>query len=392
MKRVIVTTVLLLVLTTALTVAQESSSPTEINFDNVPEKYVVQKGDTLWDISERFLGDPFEWPDVWKRNEYIINPHLIYPGDTVWLKAMIKTVMEAEAPPKIEEFIEKAPVVPEPVEQPKPVSKPEPIFVQTAPRLADAEKVAEASSVETIDEDPNVIRKLGEPRNIFTEKIFLRTGFITQRSELPKPKITDIEEEKSSATKFDVVVIDQGENDGVREGDIYAAIAVGDQVKHPDTGKNLGVVVRVKGVLRVISAGDRQARCQVAENFDPMEVDDHVMPYRISRGPRFDAWVKPEVSINGTILAIHEPMLSIHINDILYLDKGSVDGVRPGDRFVIYGRKDSENATGQRNPLGEIQAINVMANETAVIVVSLKGEHIEVGDRVVLNARCRLVN
>ena len=387
MKREIVMTVLLLVAAAALTVAQQSNSPTEVNLDNVPEKYVVIKGDTLWDISERFLGDPFEWPEVWKRNEYIINPHLIFPGDTIRLKAMIKTVIEAEAPPKVEEFIEKAPA-----EQPKPVAQPEPVFVPAAPRISEAEKTETESFVETVPDDPNVIRKLSEPRNVFTEKIFLRTGFITQRSELPKPKITHIEEEKTSATKFDVVVINLGKNDGVREGDIYAAISVGDRVKHPETGKNLGVVVRIKGVLEVISAGEKQARCLVTENFDPMEKDDHVMPYRISSGPRFDAWVKPEVSIDGTILAIHDPMLSIHINDILYLDKGSVDGIRPGDRFVIYGRKDAANTSGQRNQLGEIQAINVMANETAVIVVSLKGEHIEVGDRVVLNARCRLIN
>lgn len=381
MKREIVMTVLLLVVAAALTVAQQSNSPTEINLDNVPEKYVVLEGDTLWDISERFLGDPFEWPEVWKRNEYIINPHLIFPGDTIMLKAMIKTVLEAEAPPKIEEFIEKAPV-----------ARPEPVFVPAAPRISVAEKAEEEIFVETEPDDPNVILKLREPRNIFTEKIFMRTGFITRRSELPKPKITHIGDEKTSATKFDIVVINLGKKDGVRKGDIYAAISVGDRVKHPETGKNLGVVVRIKGVLKVTSTGEKQAQCLVTENFDPMEKDDHVIPYRISRGPRFDAWVKPEVSIDSTILAIHDPMLSIHINDILYLDKGSVDGIRPGDRFVIYGRNDPANASGQKNPLGEIQAINVMSNETAVIVVSLKGEHIEIGDRVVLNARCRLIN
>ena len=45
--------------------------------------YTIIKGDTLWDISERFLEDPFKWPVLWKRNTYIRNPHLIYPGDTV---------------------------------------------------------------------------------------------------------------------------------------------------------------------------------------------------------------------------------------------------------------------------------------------------------------------
>ena len=52
---------------------------------SAPEVYIVKKGDTLWDISNLYLYQPWLWPQLWRTNTHITNPHLIYPGDELRL-------------------------------------------------------------------------------------------------------------------------------------------------------------------------------------------------------------------------------------------------------------------------------------------------------------------
>ena len=62
------------------------------------ESYLIQRGDTLWDLANKWLGDPHLWPQVWDQNRYILDSHWIYPGDPLAVPGK-PNVVPPEGPP-----------------------------------------------------------------------------------------------------------------------------------------------------------------------------------------------------------------------------------------------------------------------------------------------------
>ena len=92
-----------------------------------PTRYVVKRGDTLWDISEMFLEDPWYWPEIWYVNPQVANPHLIYPGDVlalVYIDGRPRIILEqggaTRLSPRVrrEPLAEAIPTIPTPGQRP----------------------------------------------------------------------------------------------------------------------------------------------------------------------------------------------------------------------------------------------------------------------------------
>ena len=80
---------------------------------DAPQTYVVQPGDTLWDISSRFLTDPWYWPEIWHVNPQVANPHLIYPGDTLaltWVDGRPRVTLASGGPVRLSPRVREHPL------------------------------------------------------------------------------------------------------------------------------------------------------------------------------------------------------------------------------------------------------------------------------------------
>lgn len=78
----------LAIATVSLSTLMSAHGQTSMLVNDYPSSYIVQESDTLWEIAGQFLRDPERWPDIWQPDEYLDNPDLIYPGDTLKLSIL----------------------------------------------------------------------------------------------------------------------------------------------------------------------------------------------------------------------------------------------------------------------------------------------------------------
>jgi len=282
--------------------ASEAVSSTNIEEEVVETEtgfyYTVKKGDTLWDLSQKFSDTPYLWPDLWSNNSQIANPHLIYPGQRIRL--FRRTDIEKEAIPVIEE---------KPIEtKAPPIEVPE-IVTQEIP---EAKPVSKTYRYAAID----------------------RVGFIKYKALTPEGFIFKVKEDKKLISTDDIVYISQNESNSLTPGGRYTVYRTLEPIHDETTGKFIGIQHFLLGIVEITNTAPRFAIAKVVRSFSNIGVNDKLMPYKrrsISIGQQ-----KSVEGLLGKIIVAERHNLLIGDRTTAFINKGEVDGVKPGQYYSIF--------------------------------------------------------
>lgn len=298
--------------------------------------YTVQKGDTLWDLSEKFSNSPWEWPEMWHYNPEIPNPHRIYPGQKILI---YKKEWEGK-------------------------EKPEPVIV---------EKEAPLQKIETFYMAPNI------------DKV----GFIRKEAVSPSGTIFKAENDKKMISGGDLVYIHMESGaKAVSPGDQFTVYRTYPPISDPETGDYIGIHHLLTGTVEITDVKPDFALGRVLKNYVASRVGDLLMPYR--ERPTKIVINESKKNLTGKIIKTEygEVVVLIGEHYIVFIDKGEADGVSPGQYYTIYYQESEKPDPGMMLPvllppvdIGELLVLRTEKTTSAAVIIDSK-QAIEPGHKI----------
>jgi hypothetical protein len=258
-----------------------------------PDEYVVQPGDTLWDIASTFLRDPWYWPEIWHVNPDIRNPHLIYPGDVLAL-----VMIEGE--PRIT------------------------TVRGSAYRLSPQARITPLS--ETVTSIPY-------------EQIaaFLSKGLVLEKDQIEGlPYILATRDKHLIAAAGNDIYVRGGEP--AEPGTRYSVVHVGDELVDPDTNEVVGYQGIYVGEGALARGGDPATVTLTETNREALR-GDRLLPEGVDIPLNFFPKA-PDTDVEGRIISVVDGVSQIGQYMVVVLNRGARDGLAPGHVLAVFQAGD----------------------------------------------------
>jgi hypothetical protein len=269
--------------------------------------YTIQRGDTLWDLSDKFFDSPWYWPELWQENEQIPNPHWIYPGERIRL------------------FQKKG----------------EDTFTFNIP---EPEIIVQESAVELTQEPP----KPEEKTVYYSYPSMDAVGFIRKEAVNPLGFIFKVRDDNVLIHEGNTVYISYADKDArpIMQGGRYTIYRKLKPTSDNERNRQLGGQYYILGIVEVTQLEADFVIAKVLKSFRALAVNDFILPYE-RRSPKIPI-TKSVPDLVGKIIVSEEHLRLIGDMSVAFIDKGKADNIQEGQIYTIfYQEKEKAKTQGK---------------------------------------------
>lgn len=291
------------------------AQPVELAKD-APDKYVVVRGDTLWGISGKFLEKPWRWPEIWALNkDQISNPHLIYPGDIVYLDRSGDQPRLRLGRPVGDAASASA--------GGQPTTRVGPM-VRSTPLTRDAIPMVNLAAIQVFLNRPLVVEENG-----------LKTN----------PRIAATQDGRVYLSRGDLAYARGEVDESVTDWHVYRPAR---PLVDPATRKTLAWETVYVGSARLLRTGD-PSTFQIQNTAEEIGEGDRLMPAQRQTVPNF-APHPPAGPVDGRILSVFRGVDQVGKHSVVTLSVGKEQGVDVGTVLAVQstGREVVDRETRQK--------------------------------------------
>lgn len=324
---------------------QPAGPPGQLNADGV---YTVAPGDTLWDLSQQFLNNPWYWPKIWADNPYVDNPHWIYPGNQLRIRSSNDGLPGEVSVAEDEEDT----------------------TVRQGPSEIDAFTTGSVHRTDNLGQASDLVSIAGRGHISLAASGQLRaqiSSLVTSRELANTGVVESSFEQKELLSTFDRVYVRFGKGVRSQVGDQHSLFRTSSEIIHPVTGASWGFQTKIMGTLKIVAIDKDVSIGEIGEVTDYVSRGDRVGPAAVLH--KVVSAVPNERSVSAVVLTTEIPdQQEIGESHVVFVDKGSKAGVAEGNTFTVFHSGDGLDRLSLGSDLRDTSS-NLPEEAVATLVV-----------------------